>query len=92
MILSDQRKSRQGLHLPAGDGDDPLDQFPDAAVFCCDHRDDRETEGFFQRVGVDPDPLCFRHIQHVHGHDQRRAEEEEFREQIEAPLKGGGVH
>ena len=41
VILSDQRKFRQGLHLPAGDGDDPLNELPDAAVFCRDHRDDR---------------------------------------------------
>ena len=91
VILSDQRKFRQGLHLPAGDGDDPLNELPDAAVFCRDHRDDRETEGLLQRFGVHPDPLRLRHIQHVHGHDHRRAEEEEFREEVEAPLKGGGV-
>ena len=68
------------------------DEFPDAPVFRGDHRDDRDAEGLLQRVGVDPDPLFFRHIQHVHGHDDRRAQEEELREEVEAPLEGGGIH
>jgi len=75
----------------AGNGDDPLHEFPDAAVFRSDHRDNRDSEDLFQRSGVDPDPLFLRHVQHVECHDHRRAEEEKFREEVKASLQGGRI-
>ena len=78
--------------LPAGDGDDPPDEFPDAPVLRGDHRDDGDAEGLLQGVGIDPDPLFLRHVQHVHRDDDRRAQEEELRQEVEAPLEDGGIH
>ncbi len=45
-----------------------------------------------QGVGIDPDPLFLRHVQHVHRDDDRRAQEEELRQEVEAPLEDGGIH
>jgi len=83
-------KSRMIDLLPAGNGDDSCDEFPDAS-FWWRPSDDRMPSAFFQRVRVNADPLFFRHIQHVDGHDHRRSQEQEYREKIKASLQGRSV-
>ena len=92
MILPDRGQFRQGPHLPAGDGDDPLDELPDAAVLCRDHRDDREPRDFSSASASIRIPCVSATSSMFTATIDRRAEEEEFREEVEAPLEGGGVH
>ncbi len=79
------------IHRPHGQGDDLVDQFADPHVFGGNHGNDRDPKGFPQDVRVDPDPLVLGHIDHVHGHDNGGAEQQQFRKEIEASFRRRGI-
>jgi hypothetical protein len=80
-----------GRAHPFLQGDHLVHQLPDAAVLHGDHGNHRDSQGSLEGIGVDGDPLVFRHVQHVQGNDDGGSQEQDLREKVEAPLQAGRV-
>ncbi len=79
------------IHFILLEGQDGIDHFPDSLIFRGHHGNHGDAESVLQGLDVDADALRFSDIDHIHGHDDRRSEQEKFRKKVKAPLQGRGV-
>jgi hypothetical protein len=91
VIPTDAGRSGMVIVVTSRHGIDGCQELVHASIPSRDHRDNGDTKGRLQHLGLDVDPLLFSDVHHVQRYNYWSREGDELRHQIEATLENSSV-